>query len=273
MHGAGNDYIYVDCTRELVADPESLAIRLSDRHKGIGADGLVLILPSTRGDFRMRMFNADGSEAQMCGNASRCVGRYVFDHGLTTKTELELETKAGLRHLSLHNTGTGIDVISVDMGQPQFSPSSLPVDLPDAGAIVGKRVKVGGREERITCVSMGNPHTVIFVDRLADTDVLARGPQIEADPLFPERTNVEFVEVLAADHLLMRVWERGSGETMACGTGACAAVVAAVLNGLASRRCTVSLPGGDLQIAWDERTNRVTLTGEAVEVFSGELTA
>jgi diaminopimelate epimerase len=270
MHGAGNDYVYVDCTSKALTDPESVAVAVSDRHKGVGADGLVLILPSEKADFRMRMFNADGSEAQMCGNASRCVGKYVYDHALTDKTELTLETLAGIRRLSLRVEGSKVSEVSVDMGAPVLSPAQIPVDLPGDSPVIAHPLHVGGEELSFTCVSMGNPHAVFFVDSLAKTDVLRLGPLIELHPLFPQRTNVEFVEVLSPTHLKMRVWERGSGETMACGTGACATVVAGVLNGLCSRECTVSLPGGDLHIAWDEASGHVTLTGEAVEVFSGE---
>ncbi|MEG0948007.1 MAG: diaminopimelate epimerase [Bacteroidales bacterium] len=269
MHGAGNDYIYLHDPHHKIENPEALAIRMSDRHFGIGADGIVLILPSDKADFRMRMFNADGSEAQMCGNASRCVGKYVYEKRLTDKTHVRLETKAGIKILALQVEGGKVKSVMVDMGEPILAPASIPVQLP-GDSIVNREVVMSAQSEQITCVSMGNPHTVLFVDSMETTDVHGRGVAIENDPLFPERTNVEFIEIESPTRLRMRVWERGSGETLACGTGACASVVAGVLNGRCERDCAVNLLGGTLQIRWDEASNHVFLSGDATNVFEGE---
>lgn len=255
MHGAGNDYVYVDCFRERVDDPPALARWVSDRHFGIGSDGLVLILPpeGREADFRMRMFNADGSEAEMCGNAIRCVGKYVRESGLTLKDELGIETLAGLKVLHLQDDGASIASATVDMGIP---------------AATGGFVHVAGVEAMP--VSMGNPHVVLFVEDVSAARVATLGPLIECDPLFPDRTNVEFLAVQARDRLDLRVWERGTGETLACGTGACAAAVAAVLAGEASRKTEVRVPGGSLSIEWREDDGHVYLTGPAEESFRGE---
>lgn len=269
MHGAGNDYVYIYDPEQSIQNPEALAVAMSDRHFGIGADGLVLILSSRLGDFRMRMFNADGSEAQMCGNASRCVGKYVYDKKLTDKTEVRLETKAGMKILKLDVADGVVKTVTVDMGKPEFTPAAIPVML-KSDSVIRREVLIAGKPEEITCVSMGNPHTVIFIDEMKEVDVHKRGGEIENDKLFPERCNVEFIETLSRKHLLMRVWERGSGETLACGTGACAAVVAGVLNGICERDCNVTLTGGTLHIRWDEETGHVFLTGDATEVFEGE---
>lgn len=269
MHGCGNDYIYVYDPIQSVKEPEKLAIAMSDRHFGIGADGLVIILPSETGDFRMRMFNADGSEAEMCGNASRCVGKYVYEKKLTPKTEIILETKAGTKMLSLHTYKGKVERVTVDMGTPVFTPEQIPVRL-SGESVLQQEVEIADKKEWITCVSMGNPHTIIFTECMKDIDVHKRGSQIESDPLFPERCNVEFIEVISPELLNMRVWERGSGETLACGTGACAAVVAGVMAGRCERTCTVKLPGGDLEINWNKTNNHVYLTGEATMVFEGE---
>ncbi len=257
MHGTGNDYIYMDCFKEKVEHPEVLAVKLSNRHKGIGSDGLVLIQPSDFCDFKMRMFNADGSEAQMCGNASRCVGKYVYDSGLTTKTSLTLETKAGIKRLQLYTQGGKVMSVKVDMGEPEVQS-------------VNHRVNFSPEEFAITCISMGNPHAVLFMSSIDDLLLSDIGKRIEYHPMFPERTNVEFIEILSPEEARMRVWERGSGETQACGTGACAALVAGVINGLLDRKAVIHLLGGDLEVEWSREDNRVYLTGDAVRVFEGE---
>ncbi len=272
MHGIGNDYIYVNCLQHTLENPEHLAIAWSNRHTGIGSDGLVLILSSDTCDFRMRIFNADGSEAEMCGNAARCIGKYVYDFGLTTKTTLTLETKAGVRDLTLFvNSSNQVDIVTVDMGEPILDAARIPVDLP-LDRVINEQIFVNDEAYDITCVSMGNPHTVIFTNAIAQLDLPRQGAAIETDELFPNRTNVEFVEVLNTTHLRMRVWERGSGETLACGTGACAVLVAAVLNHLSERKATISLLGGDLEVVWDETSNHVFLTGPATTIFKGEIT-
>ncbi len=270
MHGAGNDYVYINCFEEQVNHPEALAIRVSDRHKGIGSDGLVLIMPSDCADFRMRMFNSDGSEAQMCGNASRCVGKYLYDKKMTSKTEIDLETKAGIKHLQLLAENGTVNKVRVDMGEPVLRAADIPVNL-KADQIVSLPVSFPTGKQAITCVSMGNPHTIIFTKNIGDLDLKKTGSEIETFDLFPERTNVEFVEVITPAHARVRVWERGAGETQACGTGACAVLVAGVLNGMLERHATVSLPGGDLFIEWNDAGNRVYMTGEAVNVFEGDL--
>lgn len=270
MHGAGNDYIYINGFIESVPDPEGLAHRISDRHFGVGSDGLVLILPSASCDFRMRMFNGDGSEAEMCGNASRCIGKYVYEKGLTAKNSITLETKAGIKVLRLDIENDFVKRVCVDMGEPELRPSDIPV-LSDLDCVVNEPIVADGRELRMTCVSMGNPHAVIFMDSLDDTAALHRiGREIECHRLFPKCTNVEFVRVISPEHLQMRVWERGAGETLACGTGACASLVAAVYNGMSKRKAVLELLGGLLDIEWNEVDNRVYMTGEAVTVFEGE---
>lgn len=269
MHGIGNDYIYVDCLLHTLDNPEHLAHLWSDRHKGIGSDGLVLILPSATCDFRMRMFNADGSEAEMCGNAARCIGKYVYDFGLTDKTRLTLETKAGVRTLTLFVENGKVERVTVDMGEPIWETARIPVDLPQQ-RIVDVQVFIADEVYDITCVSMGNPHTVVFNADIDNLDLARRGAAIEYSELFPQRTNVEFVQVIDDTHLRMRVWERGAGETMACGTGACAALVAAVQNHKTQREVEVSLLGGQLQVAWKD-DGHVYLTGTATLVFEGEI--
>lgn len=276
MHGLGNDYVYVDCTREVPAGfmenlPE-IARRVSHRHFGVGSDGLVLILPSRVADFRMRMFNADGSEAEMCGNAIRCVGKYLYDYGLTAKISLTIETLAGVKELELvvNPDRNQVKLVRVDMGEPVLEPRRIPVAA-EGQALVDVPVPLEGETYRITAVSMGNPHAVIFVEDVAAFPVGQVGPRLEHHPLFPNRVNVEFVQVLGDGNLKMRVWERGAGETMACGTGACAALVAAVLNGLAPRAARVQLLGGDLLVEWSTVNNRIYMTGPAVKVFDGEM--
>jgi len=271
MQGAGNDYIYINGFTEKVENPADLAIKLSNRNFGIGSDGLVLILPSETGDFRMRMFNSDGSESEMCGNASRCVGKYVYENGLTDKTEINLETGAGIKILKLHVEGGRVDKVTVDMGEPILQPELIPVTLSGEKA-VSVPLKIDNEEYQITCVSMGNPHAVVFTKGIDQLKLTELGPKFENNPIFPKRTNTEFIEILDRSTLKMRVWERGAGETLACGTGACASLVAAVLNGFSERKATLQLLGGNLEIEWNESSNHVFMTGSAVTVFEGMLT-
>jgi diaminopimelate epimerase len=270
MHGAGNDYVYVDCFREKVENPQELAIKVSDRHKGIGSDGLILIMPSDICDVRMRMFNADGSESQMCGNGSRCVGKYFYDAGYTQKQEITLETKAGVKHLQLFPVNGQVEKVRVDMGEPVLTAQNIPVIWNEA-QLINQIVDFEPEKYALTAVSMGNPHAIIFTEEIDQLDLEKIGKKIENHPMFPERVNVEFVEILSPIHAKMRVWERGSGETMACGTGACAVETAAVLNGKLERKATISLLGGDLELEWNAENNHVYMTGEAVKVFEGEI--
>lgn len=270
MQGAGNDYVYIDCFSERIEDAEALAGKVSDRHFGIGSDGLVLIMPSYTCDFRMRMFNSDGSEAQMCGNAARCIGKYVFEKGLTTKENITLETKAGVKNLQLIIENGRVSRVTVDMGEPVISPELIPV-VKAGDSVINEPFKVGEVSFHMTCVSMGNPHAVIFVEKEPDDELLRLGKQIEHHALFPERTNVEFARVSSPEEINMRVWERGAGETLACGTGACAVLVSAVLNNLTKRKAVVRLLGGDLEIEWRHSDNHVYMTGGAEIVFDGEL--
>jgi diaminopimelate epimerase len=268
MHGIGNDYIYINCFEEVIEDASDLAIKMSDRHFGVGSDGLVLILPSDKADFRMRMYNSDGSEAEMCGNATRCVGKYVYDNGLTDKREITLETLAGIKHLELKVAGGAVESVTVDMGEPILTPQLIPVDY-TGDEFINKIIKVNGDEYAVTCVSMGNPHAVVYLESLNDLEIEKLGPKFENHPIFPRRINTEFVEVISRSVLRMRVWERGAGETLACGTGACAVLVSSVLNNLSDRKATVQLLGGDLEINWDEKDNHVYMTGGATKVFDG----
>jgi diaminopimelate epimerase len=269
MHGAGNDYVYVDCFQQrLPDDVATLARAVTDRHKGIGGDGLILICPSERADARMRMFNVDGTEAEMCGNGVRCVAKYVYDHGIARKERLRIETGRGVLELELHVAGGKVDQVRVNMGHPILEAGRIPTALP-GNPPVKAPLDVAGRRLEVTCVSMGNPHCVTFVDEVNDDWVHRIGPLIEVHPAFPRRTNVEFIQVLSPREFLMRVWERGSGETQACGTGACASAVAAVLNGLTERKVLAHLPGGDLTLEWTG-SGEVFMTGNAVEVFAGE---
>ena len=271
MQGAGNDYVYINCFNEEVRQPEVLAVKISDRHKGIGSDGLVLIMPSETCDFRMRMFNSDGSESPMCGNASRCVGKYVYDNGLTSKTRISLETKAGVKYLQLFiDTDGKVGNVRVDMGEPILNSSSIPVDLAEE-QVINYKVDFNPEQYAITCVSMGNPHTVIFTKEIDRLLLEKTGKKIEHFRLFPERTNVEFVEVISPNKANVRVWERGTGETQACGTGACAVLVAGALAGRLDRKAIIALPGGDLEIEWKTVDNHVYMTGDAVTVFEGEI--
>ena len=270
MHGAGNDYIYMNGFVQEIDNPSALAIRLSNRNFGIGSDGLVLILPSENSDFRMQMFNSDGSEAEMCGNASRCVGKYVYDNGLTTKKEIALETKAGVKYITLLEGDERARKVTVDMGEPILDPVQIPVKV-DKEPVLNFPLDIDGKIWEISCVSMGNPHAVVFTTGIKELDLPVIGPKFEKHPIFPRKTNTEFIEVVDRKTLNMRVWERGAGETLACGTGACAAAVAAILNGYCDRKITIHLIGGDLEIEWDEQNNHVYMTGEAVTVFEGEI--
>ncbi len=271
MHGAGNDYVYVNCfEEELPDDIASLAQKISHRHFGVGGDGLILIRPSEVADARMQMLNADGSEAEMCGNGIRCVAKYVYDHGIAKKPELRIETGAGVLDLSLETGGTDlVSQVTVDMGEPELEASRIPTTLVESGQVINHKVEFAGRAFEATCVSMGNPHCIVFVDRADDDLVLGIGPKIENDPRFPQRTNIEFIEVISPTEVRQRTWERGSGETWACGTGASAVCVAGVLTGRTERRILNHLLGGDLILEWDEATNHVMMTGGASEVFSG----
>ena len=272
MHGIGNDYVYVNCFKETVSDPEKLSIFVSDRHFGVGSDGLVLIMPSEKADFRMRMFNADGSEGMMCGNATRCIGKYVYDNGMTDKTDITLETKSGIKRLKLFVKDGKVETVLVDMGKAIIKPADIPVRS-ELDTFISQKITVNGKEETVTCVSMGNPHCVLFTDTPVDTIELEKiGPYFENHELFPERINTEFANVLDDHTVKMRVWERGSGETWACGTGACAAAVAACLNGYCKQgeEITLKLRGGDLAITYNE-DGTVLMRGPAAKVFDGEL--
>lgn len=271
MQGIGNDYIYFDCFKQEIDNPSELAVKLSDRHFGIGGDGIVLICPSKVADAKMRMFNLDGSEGKMCGNAIRCVGKYLFDNAMVDKKEISIETLSGIKYLTLYEGEDGkIVKVKVDMGQAELEAEKIPVTL-KKGKIISEKAMIGNKEEVITCVSMGNPHCVVFVDSVDGLDLEKIGPVFENAEIFPDRINTEFIEVLSRNKLKMRVWERGSGETLACGTGACASAVAAVLNGYADmgKDITVSLIGGDLTINYTNKS--VMMTGEAAVVFSGEV--
>lgn len=269
MHGAGNDYVYVNCfAQPTPAAPHELAVRISDRRFGVGGDGLILIEPSDIADARMRMFNADGSEAEMCGNGIRCVAKYVFDHGICRRDDLRIETGNGVLDLVLQTSNGKANLITVDMGEPKLSPNEIPSTF-DGSRVVDHAANFSGYQCHITCVSMGNPHCVIFVPEATDELVLGQGPKIENDPRFPKRTNVEFVEVISPIEFRQRTWERGSGETWACGTGASAVCVAGVLAGRGEREVLIHLLGGDLKLRWEESSNHVFMTGGATEVFEG----
>lgn len=271
MHGIGNDYVYVDCTKEEIERPGEVARFVSDRHFGIGSDGLILIKSSDTADFRMDMYNSDGSQGEMCGNGIRCVAKYVYDYGLTDKEEISIETLAGIKYLKLTVENGKVSKVRVNMGEPILAPEQIPV-IAGKEPVVQEPIEVCGREWKMTCVSMGNPHAVIFIDTPVKEFPLAEiGPHFESHERFPRRTNTEFVRVLDRSTLEMRVWERGAGETLACGTGTCATVVAGVLNGLCERKATVHLLGGDLEIEWNEADNCVYMTGTATTVFDGEI--
>lgn len=279
MHGCGNDYVYVDCTKEVISDIAATAVRVSDRHFGIGSDGLILIKSSEVADFEMDMYNADGSRGKMCGNGIRCVAKYVYDHGLTNKTEITVDTQAGIKTLQLTVCDGKVSKVRVDMGEPVLIPQEIPVKASVLGwaddrreAIVAQPFTVANSSYDITCVSMGNPHCITFIDEdVRSFPLEAIGSLFEKHELFPEGVNTEFVNIIDKEHLRMRVWERGSGETLACGTGACAVAVASYLNGFTGRKVDVELMGGHLEIVYDAATNHVFMTGPATEVFSGEI--
>ena len=260
MQGIGNDYVYVNCFEEKVEDPSALAIQVSDRHFGIGSDGLILICPSEVADCEMAMYNADGSRGEMCGNGVRCVGKYMYDYGLTDKTEITVETLAGIKTLQLFVENGKVAKVRVDMGSPILTPAEIPV-VAEGDKAVDEPILVDGKEYHMTCVSMGNPHAVVYVDDVDNLPIEEIGPKFESHERFPRRVNTEFVKVLDRHTVQMRVWERGSAETLACGTGACAVAVSCILNGLTEDEVTVKLLGGDLEIQWDQEKNTVYMTG------------
>ena len=270
MHGIGNDYVYVNCLQEKVEDPSGTARKISDRHFGIGSDGLILIKPSEKADFQMDMYNADGSKGAMCGNGIRCVAKYVYDYGLTDKTSISVETGSGIKYLDLTVENNKVTMVKVDMGEPDLTASHIPIKA-QTEQVIDEPIEVDGKTYRITGVSMGNPQGVVFLDDIDSLDIEKIGPSFENHVRFPDRINTEFVQLDNRSHVRMRVWERGSGETLACGTGACAVAVACVVNGLTQREVTVSLRGGDLKICWDEKDGHVYMTGPATVVFDGEI--
>lgn len=275
MHGNGNDYIYVDCLEQKIIEPGAFAKRYSDRHFGIGADGVILICPSKKADFAMEMYNADGSEGEMCGNGIRCLGKYVYEHGRTGKTRFTVETKAGIRQLQLYTkpekTGKEtVEKVRVNMGIPEFRAERIPI-ISEHTRVINEPIRIAGREYCMTGISMGNPHAVIFVKKVKGLDLELLGPALEYHGRFPRRTNVEFVQVVNPDEIQVRVWERGSKETLSCGTGACASVAAGVLNRLTGRKVTVKLAGGELLVEWLEETGEIYLTGPAEHVYDGEI--
>ena len=270
MQGLGNDYVYVNCFREKIVNPPELSKKISDRHFGVGSDGLIMINPSEKADFEMEMYNADGSRGEMCGNGIRCVAKYVYDYGLTDKTTITVETLGGIKTLDLTVEDGKVKLVRVDMGRPELEPAKIPV-IAAGECAVNEPILTDGKEFHMTCVSMGNPHAVIFVDRdVRELPLEEIGPKFENHERFPNRVNTEFVRVLNRHIAEMRVWERGSGETLACGTGACAVAVACVLNGLTEDEVTVKLLGGDLKIKWDREKDTVYMTGPAEVVFDGE---
>ncbi len=294
MHGAGNDYVYVDCTKNDLNNPSEIAIKVSDRHFGIGSDGLILIKPSDKADFFMDMYNADGSRGKMCGNGIRCVGKFVYDNKLTDKTTVTIDTLSGVKTIKLNIGSDGkVESARVNMGAPVLQPSQVPVDITELESyknmskeqmqkekeyvtepVVSEHIKVNDKEYEVTCVSMGNPHAIVYLDNDIDIkkfEIEKIGPAFENHKAFPDRINTEFIQVLDKDNLNMRVWERGSGETLACGTGACASLVATVLNGKCNDTATLHLLGGDLKITWDKKDNTVYLEGPAKTVFTGEI--
>lgn len=270
MQGIGNDYVYVNCLQETIENPSELAKKISDRHYGVGSDGLIMINPSDKADFEMEMYNADGSRGEMCGNGIRCVAKYVYDYGLTDKTSISVETLAGIKYLDLTVEDGKVVLVKVDMGKPMLRPEEVPV-VSEKEEVIDEPITVDGQEYRMTCVSMGNPHAVVFIDQdVKEFPLETVGVKFENHERFPKRVNTEFVNVLDRHTAQMRVWERGSGETLACGTGACAVAVACALNGLTEDEVTVKLLGGDLQIKWDREKNTIYMTGPAEVVFDGE---
>lgn len=269
MHGLGNDYVYMDAIHQKIDNESELARFVSDRHLGIGSDGLILICKSDIADFKMKMFNQDGSEAEMCGNGIRCVGKFVYDKGLTDKTTLKIETLAGIKTLKLNIKEGKVDTVVVDMGEPILTPEKIPV-LSNEKIVKNLKIKSYDKEFKFTCVSMGNPHAITVVENVEKFDVEKYGKNIEINKIFPNKTNVEFVEIVDKEHIKMRVWERGTGETLACGTGACATAVSCNLNGLTNKHTFIELLGGTLEIEWKE-DNHIYMTGPAVTVFEGEI--
>lgn len=277
MQGIGNDYVYINAIENNIKNEKELAIKLSDRHFGIGSDGIILISKSKIADFKMRIFNSDGSEAEMCGNGIRCVGKYVYDKGLTKKTTLDIETLAGIKHLNLIIDNNKVSKVTVDMGEPIFDAEKIPVKFYDKKEknkdieFIQIDTKINEEKKYLTCVSMGNPHAVCFINNIDNLDVEKYGKEIENDKRFPNKTNVEFVEIVDKNTIKMRVWERGAGETLACGTGSCASVCASVLNDQTYRKVKVILLGGTLEIEWSKEDNHLYMTGPAVTVFEGEI--
>ena len=270
MHGIGNDYVYVNCFKETVENPSEVAVKVSDRHFGIGSDGLILIKPSEVADGKMEMYNADGSQGAMCGNGIRCVAKYMYDYGITDKTSISVETKSGIKYLDLTLKDGKVDTVKVNMGTPILQAAEIPVCF-EKERVINEPVLVDGTEWRITCVSMGNPHAITYIDDVKGLEIEKIGPKFENHEMFPDRVNTEFVHVIDRKTVEMRVWERGSGETLACGTGACAVAVSSILNGLTEDEVTVKLLGGDLKIFWDQKENTVYMTGSATTVFDGEI--
>lgn len=270
MHGLGNDYVYVNCFKEKIGNPPEAARILSDRHFGVGSDGLIMICPSEKADFEMEMYNADGSRGEMCGNGIRCVAKYVYDYGLTDKTNISVDTLGGVKYLDLTVKDGKAVLIKVDMGRPELKPERIPI-VSGGDAVISEPIVVDGAIYRMTGVSMGNPHAVIFVDDVKGLELETVGPKFENHERFPKRVNTEFARVIDRKTVEMRVWERGSGETLACGTGACAVAVACILNGLTEDKVTVRLLGGDLLIEWDKEADKVYMTGPAEVVFDGEI--
>lgn len=270
MHGIGNDYVYIDCINQNIENESKLAQFVSDRHFGVGSDGLILICKSDVADFKMRMFNADGSEAEMCGNGIRCVSKFVYDKGFTQKETITIETLAGIKTLKLITKDGKVEKVRVDMGKPILEAKDIPV-ISEEKPVKNLEIGVEDKKFKFTCVSMGNPHAVTFIENVAEVDLEKYGKPIETNEKFPKKTNVEFIEIVDRKHIKMRVWERGSGETLACGTGACASAVATILNGYADRNIEVELLGGNLEIEWNREDNHVYMTGPATTVFEGEL--
>ena len=268
MHGLGNDYVYVNCFEEKIDNPPAVARFVSDRHFGIGSDGLIMINPSKTADFEMEMYNADGSRGEMCGNGIRCVAKYVYDYGLTDKTQISVETLGGIKYLDLTVEDGKVSLVKVDMGKPKLEADLVPI-ISEREQVIDEPIEVDGKEYHMTGVSMGNPHAVIYVDDVKNLDLETIGPKFENHERFPKRINTEFVRCIDRHTVEMRVWERGSGETLACGTGACAVAVASILNNLTDTQVTVKLLGGDLQIEWDKEKDRVFMTGPATVVFDG----
>lgn len=270
MHGIGNDYVYVNCFQEKVENPSEVAVKVSDRHFGIGSDGLILIKPSEKADFEMEMYNADGSQGAMCGNGIRCVAKYVYDYGLTDKTSISVDTKSGVKHLELTVEDGKVVRVRVNMGSPELLTEKIPMIYP-MKQVISQPLNVNEQIYEVTAVSMGNPHAVVYLDDVKNLKIDEVGPFFEKHRAFPESVNTEFVRVIDRSTVEMRVWERGSGETLACGTGACAVAVASVLNGYTDEQVTVKLLGGDLKISWDRKENLVYMTGPAAVVFDGEI--